>query len=88
MLLSGDIEQLSLQVELMMEELVGQSSSVSSVGSVDHPSELSAPSVSVPPLSQAGAPATVTTTVSTASDVRRLPRLNGGPDVEVAAVLL
>lgn len=85
--MSGEIEQLSPQVELVMEKLLSLSSSVSSVGSANHPSELCAPSVSVPPLSYASAAATVKTTVLTASDVRRLPRFNGSPDVDVAAVL-
>ena len=82
--LSGGNPQLSKQTELLIERLVSMSGPTSSTSSVNQASVLSS---SVPPLSFAQVAATPKTTTLTASDVRRLPRLDGSPDADVPAVL-
>ena len=84
LLLSGKISQLSAQTELLMERLVSMSGSVSSASSVR---QVTAMSPRVTPLPFAQVAATPKTTALAASDVRRLSRLDGSPDVDVAAVL-
>lgn len=83
-MLSGKTPQISAQAELLMDRLVSATSSVSGFSSVNPTSRVS-PRAN--PLSLAQVPATPKTAVLTASDVRRLPRLDGSPAVDVAAVL-
>ena len=81
---SGKISQLSAQTELLMERLVSMSGSVSSASSV---SQVTGPSLPVTPLSFTQVAATSKPTALPSSDIRRLPRLDGSPDFDVAAVL-
>ena len=67
-----------------MDQLVTITTSVSGSGSVKPASSVPSP---VPPLSFAQVAATPKTAVLTASDVRRLPRLNRSPEAYVASVL-
>ena len=85
-LMSGEIPQLSSQTALLMDRLVSIASATSSNGSVNHATQPIVQPI-VPPLSFAQVVATPKTTVLTTGDVRRLPRLNGSADVDVAAVL-
>ena len=84
LMLARKIPKISAQTEMLMDRLVSITSSVSGSGSVNP-----APSVPSPvtPLPFAQVAAIPPTAVLTASDVRRLPLLDGSPDVDVASVL-
>lgn len=83
LLMTGQIPHLSEQTKLLMDRLVSISGYLVSATPFNQVSDSPPP---VAPLSFAHVAATPKVTSLTASDVRRLPRLDGSPDVDVAAV--